>query len=176
MNNRPSSVTAQPERRAGHASRKKKLQKEKRRARALADNTSKSLTNTSVPISTPKPLKVKVKAASEFSGWFIGPMQAGKFSPYRKFRMEYGRINGSTSGGLVSIYAKSEESAQIMRDTPERERVILTGAKPATGGKPYLSTGANFSVRVGEPSERQLRTGVNTFSGGRYAHDWGYVK
>ncbi|HHY6382709.1 TPA: hypothetical protein ACV44O_001479 [Salmonella enterica] len=174
MNNRPSSVKAQPERRAGHASRKKKLQKEKRRARALADSTSKSLTNTSVPVSTPKP--VKVKAASEFSGWFIGPMQAGKFSPYRTFRMESGRINGSLSGELVPIYAKSEESAQIMRDAPERERVILTDTKPATGDKPYLSTGKNFSIRVGEPTSRQLRTGVNTSSGGRYAHDWGYVK
>ncbi len=174
MNNRPSSVTAQPERRAGHASRKKKLQKAKRRARALADNTSKSLTNTPVPFSTPKPMKEK--AASKFSGWFIGPMQPGKFSPYRTFRMESGGINGSMSGKLVSIYAKSEESAQIMRDTSERERVILTGVNPSIGGKPYLSTGKNFSVRVGEPSERQLRAGVNTSSGGRYAHDWGYVK
>ncbi|EFV0437108.1 hypothetical protein HRN53_001342 [Salmonella enterica] len=174
MNNHPSSVTAQPERRAGHASRRKKLQKEKRRARALADSTSKNLTNTSVPVSTPKP--VKVKAASEFSGWFIGPMQAGKFSPYRKFRMESGSINGGLSGTLVPVYAKSKESAQIMRDATERERVILTDANPATGNKNYLSTGNNFSIRVGEPTERQLRTGVNTSSGGRYAHDWGYIK
>lgn len=173
MNNRPSSVTAQPERRAGHASRKKKLQKAKRRARA-ASKTSESLTNTGTAVSTPKP--VKGMTAPEFSGWFIGQMQPGKFSPCRAFRMETLQSNGRLSGQVVRIYVKNEESAQTMRDAPERERVILTGVTPAAGGKPYLSTGSDFSVRVGALSERQLRAGVNTSSGGRYAHEWGYVK
>ncbi|GEM_PF-5642490 len=173
MNNRPSSVTAQPERRAGHASRKKKLQKAKRRARLAKVDAGENSTITPAHASAPK--MQKESANREFIGWFTGSMMPGKYSPRRKFRMASLRSNGKLSGESVFIYAKTEGAAQIMRDATDGQSVTITGAIPATG-KPFLTTGDGFMVRVGALNARELRIGVNTSKGGRYAHEWGYVK